>query len=216
MFGPKEQIRNCLIAVKSQFFSRSTGWICKPGSFRKVTTLLMEKTKNEVRERRDPRLYKDQPAAGNQNARDLAQESHGRGEVMQHIQAENVSDAVRPKRELLCVGNGVEPGTPDKVRRDNVRGELFEKTGTSANLNGNSVLFSKGEQSREKFVVVDAPQNGFLFPNAAVPLKLLLSLRIDVHCGFFDCTEFGVPGRKKLAALFDCRYQKKTGARPRN
>jgi hypothetical protein len=177
------------------------GRIYKPGSFRKVTTLLMEKTKNEIRERRDPRLYKNQPAAGTQNARDLAQESHRRGEVMQHIQAENVSDAVRPKRELLCVGNGVEPGTPDKVRRDNVRRELFEKTGTSANFNGSSVLFSKGEQSREKFVVVDAPQNGFLFPNAAVPLKLLLSLRVDGHCAFFDCTEFGERGASKARAI---------------
>src|ERR1700689_2655324 len=116
--------------------------------------------------------------------------------MMQHVQTENVCRAARPKRELLSVGNGVEPGAPDKVCRNNVRRELFEKTGASANLNGNSVLFPRGEQSREKFVVVDAPQNGFLFPNAAVPLKLLLSLRIDSHCAFFDCTEFGGRGPK--------------------
>jgi hypothetical protein len=136
--------------------------------------------------------------------------------MMQHVQPENVGDAVRPKGELLRVGNRIEPGAPDKVRRDNVRRGLFEKTGTSANLNGNSVLFSGGEQSREKLVIVDAPQNGFLLPNAAVPEKLLVSLRIDGHCVFFDCTEFGGSLKGKLAALFGCRYQEKTDARPGN
>jgi hypothetical protein len=47
-----------------------------------------------------------------------------------------------------------------------------------------------------------------------MPLKLLLCLRIDGHCAFFDCTEFGGRGHKKLAALFGCRYQKKTGDTP--
>jgi len=70
---------------------------------------------------------------------------------------------------LLRVGDGVEPGTPDEVRRDNLWHELFEKAGTGADLNGKSIWFARGEQAREKFVVVDAPQNGFLFPNAAMP-----------------------------------------------
>ena len=111
--------------------------------------------------------------------------------MMQHVQTENVCHAVRAKRELLRVGNGVEPRTPDKIRRDDVWRELFEKTRTGADLNGKSIWFARDEQSREEFVVVDAPQNGFLLPNAAVPKKLLLGLRIDAHFAFFDCTEFG-------------------------
>jgi hypothetical protein len=55
-----------------------------------------------------------------------------------------------------------------------------------------------------------------LVPNAAVPEKLLLSLRIDGHCAFFDCTEFDGGKDEKLAGLFGCRYQKKTGARAGN
>lgn len=135
---------------------------------------------------------------------------------MQHVQAENVSDTVRSKWKLLRVDNGVEPGTPDKVRRNNIRRELFEKAGASTNFDGNSILFSRGEQPREKFVVVDAPQDGFSLPNLAVSEKLLVSLRVDGHCVFFDCTEFGGGLKQKLAALFGCRYQKKAGARPGN
>jgi hypothetical protein len=45
---------------------------------------------------------------------------------------------------------------------------------------------------------------------------LLVSLRIDGHCVFFDCTEFGGSKDEKLAGLFGCRYQKKTGARTGN
>ena len=136
--------------------------------------------------------------------------------MMQHVQAENVGYAARPERKLLCVGDGIEPGAPDEVCRDNVWRELFEKTGTSANFNGNSVLFSESEQSREKLVLVDAPQDGFLLPNPAVPEKLLVSLCVDGHCAFPDCTEFDSARDEKLVGLFGCRYQKKTGERPGN
>jgi hypothetical protein len=135
---------------------------------------------------------------------------------MQHVQSENVRNAIRTKWELLRVGDGVEPGTPDEVRRDNIWRELFEKTGTGADLNGKSIWFARGEQSRKKLVVVHAPQNGFLLPNAAVQEKLLVSLRIGGHCAFFDCTEFGGGRDEKLAGLFGCRYQKKTVARTSN
>ena len=111
--------------------------------------------------------------------------------MMQHVQAENVCDAGGLKRELLCIGDGVEPRAPYEVRRDNIWRELLEKTGTCADFDRDTVWFSKGEHAREKFIVVDAPQNGFLRPNAAVPEKLLLGLRIDGHGAFFDCTEFG-------------------------
>jgi hypothetical protein len=120
------------------------------------------------------------------------------------------------KRELLRVGDSVQPRTPDKVCRENVRRKLLKKTWARADFNGKSVWVSRGEQAREKFVVVDAPENGFLFPNAAVPEKLLVSLRVDGHCTFSDCTEFDSTRDEKLAGLFGCRYQKKTGARPGN
>jgi len=54
MARPEEQIRNCLISVESHFFRRFSGRIRKPGSFRKIATLLVEKTENEIREGRDP------------------------------------------------------------------------------------------------------------------------------------------------------------------
>jgi hypothetical protein len=47
-----------------------------------------------------------------------------------------------------------------------------------------------------------------------VPEKLLVSLRVNGHCAFSDCTEFGSASDEKLAELFGCRYQKKTSARP--
>src|SRR5208282_779652 len=169
MLGPEEQIRNCLVAVESHFFRSRAGLVLYPGSFGEIAALLVEKPENDIRARRDPRFGEDQPAAGYQNARDFAEKSHGRSEVMQHVQPENVCDAVRSKRKSLRVCNGVEPGTPDEVRRENVRRELLEKTRAGAYFNRDPVWFARGDQAREKFVVVDAPQNGFLFPNAAMP-----------------------------------------------
>src|SRR5580704_17249578 len=136
--------------------------------------------------------------------------------MMQHVQAENVCDAFRSKRELLRVGDGIEPGPPDEVCREDVRRKLLKDTWARTDFNGKSVWVSRGEQAREEFVVVDAPQNGFLLPNAAVPEKLLVSLCVDGHCAFPDCTEFDSVSDEKLAELFGCRYQKKTGARPGN
>lgn len=120
--------------------------------------------------------------------------------MVQHIQTENVCDPRSAKGELLRVGDGVEPGTPDEIRRDNVRCELLEETGPAADFDGQTIRSPKGEQPREKLFVVDAPQDGFLFPNAAVPKKLLLGLRIDAHFVFFDCTEFGAGGGSKARA----------------
>jgi len=121
--------------------------------------------------------------------------------VVQHIQAENVCDTRRAKGELLRVGDGVEPRTPNEIRRDNVRCELLEETGPGADFDGETIRFPKGEQPREKLFVVDAPQNGFLLPNAAVAKKLLLGLRIDAHFAFFDCTEFGIGGACKARTI---------------
>lgn len=135
---------------------------------------------------------------------------------MKHVQSENVRNAIRTKWELLRVGDSIEPRTPDEVRRDDVWRVLFEKTRTGADFNRKSVLFSSSDEAREKFVVVDAPQNGLCLPNAAVPEKLLVSLRIDSHCVFFDCTEFSGGSDEKLGGLFGCRYQKRTGGRPGN
>src|SRR5580704_13867144 len=120
---------------------------------------------------------------------------------MQHVQTENVCDAARAKRKLLRVGDGVEPRTPDEVRRKNLRRGLLEKTGACADFDRDAAWLSKGEQACEEFIVVHVPQDGLLLPNAAVPKKLLLSLRLDGHGAFFDCTEFGDKRAGKAGAL---------------
>jgi len=61
---------------------------------------------------------------------------------------------------------------------------LFKETGTGADFDGKTAGLAKCEESSEKFVRVDAPQDGLLVPDAAVPEKLLLRLRIDGHCVF--------------------------------
>ena len=111
--------------------------------------------------------------------------------MVQHVQAENVGDAGRAERELLRVGDCIKPRAPDEVRRENIRRELLEETRPRANFDRDAAWLPRSKEAREKFILVDAPQNGFLLPNAAMPKKLLLSLRIDSHCVFFDCTEFG-------------------------
>jgi hypothetical protein len=74
---------------------------------------------------------------------------------MQHVQAENVRYAVRLKRELLRVGDSVQPRTPDKVCRENVRRKLLKKTWARADFNGKSVWVfvpkcgGAGEAARE-------------------------------------------------------------------
>jgi len=120
---------------------------------------------------------------------------------MQHVQTENVCDAACAKRKLLGVGDGVEPRTPDEVGRKNPWRGLLEKTGTCADFDRDTARFSKAEQACEEFIVVDVAQDGFLFPNAAVSKKLLLSLRVDGHGAFFDCTEFGGKGASKAGAI---------------
>src|ERR1700751_1143044 len=110
---------------------------------------------------------------------------------MNHVQAENICDARALKREFLRIGNRVQPRAPDQIRRNNIRRELFEETRARANFHGEATGLSKRNEAREKFLIINSPQNGFLVPNTAVPLKLLLSLCIYGHCAFFNCTEFG-------------------------
>src|SRR5690242_9973384 len=109
---------------------------------------------------------------------------------MQHVQAEDIADAVLKKRQLLRISDGVEPRAANQVRRNHFRRKLLEKTWTSADLHGDASRFAMRKQPRKKFLAVYAPQNGLLLPNAAVPQKLLLSLRIHGHGAFLDCTEF--------------------------
>src|SRR5580700_10340099 len=118
---------------------------------------------------------------------------------MQHVQTENVGDAPGAKRKLLGVGDGVEPRTPDEVRRKNLRRELLEKTGACTDFDGDTARFSKGEQACEEFIVVDVAQDGFLFPNAAVLKKLLLSLRVDGHGAFLIVLSSAAREQAKLA-----------------
>jgi hypothetical protein len=72
---------------------------------------------------------------------------------------------------------------------------------SKADFDRDTAWFSKGAQACEEFIVVDGPQNGFLFPNAAVPKQLLLSLCVDDHGAFFDCTEFGDKGAGKAGTV---------------
>jgi hypothetical protein len=108
---------------------------------------------------------------------------------MQHIQSENISNAVRAEGKLLRIGNSVEPWAPNQIRRHDPRRILFEKARPRPDFHRNAVRLSSRQHPRKKFFSINAPQNGFLLPNAAMPLKLLLSLRIDGHGAFFDCTE---------------------------
>jgi len=122
--------------------------------------------------------------------------------MVQHIQAENIRDTGSSKRKLLRVGDCVEPRAPYEIRRDNVHRKLLEETGSGPDFNGKTIWFSKGEQSSEKLFVVDAPQDGFMFPNTAVPKKLLLGLRIDGHCVFLIVLSSAPREHAKLARLF--------------
>jgi len=120
---------------------------------------------------------------------------------MQHIQPEDIGNAVRAKGKLLRVGNRIQPWAPNQIRRHDPRRKLLEEARPRAYLHGNAVLLSSRQHPRKKFFSINAPQNGFLFPNAAVPQKLLLSLRIDGHCVFFDCTEFNEQGARKARQM---------------
>ena len=121
---------------------------------------------------------------------------------MQHVQAEDIADAVFSKWEPLRVSDHVEPGATDEVRRKYFWRKLLEKTWTAADLDGDASRFAMRKQPRKKFLAVDAPQNGLLLPNAAVPQKLFLSLRIHGHGAFLDCTEFRGGEPRKLARWF--------------
>src|SRR5580698_9955556 len=121
---------------------------------------------------------------------------------MQHVQTENVCDAACAKWKLLGVGDGVEPRTPDEVGRQNPWRTLLEKTGTCADFDRDTAGFSKGEQACEELIVVDVAQDGFLFPNAAVLKKLLLSLRVDGHGAFLIVLSSAAREQAKLALLF--------------
>src|SRR5580692_10743747 len=100
---------------------------------------------------------------------------------MKYVQTENIRDTRVAEGKFLRIGNRVQPRAPDQVRRNNVRRKLLKKTGAGADLDRRSARFPEREQPREKLLAVNAPQNGLLLPHAAMPEKLLLSLRIDGH-----------------------------------
>lgn len=103
---------------------------------------------------------------------------------------------------MLRVGYGIEPRTPDEIGGEDFRHKLLEKPGTGTHFNADALWFAVGYQSRKEFVAVDTPQRGFSIPDAAVPQKLFLSLFVDGHGWFFDCTGFGEAGLEKLARMF--------------
>ena len=122
--------------------------------------------------------------------------------MMEHVQSENVRDTGVAKRKLLRVGNRVQPRAPHDVSRENIWRELLKKTRTGSDLERKSPWLTERQQTREKFLLVNAPQDGLLLPNAAVPEKLLVSLRIDSHSTFFYCTGFNGIEPRKLAQWF--------------
>lgn len=186
----EEKIRNGLVAVESHFLRSLIGRRAEPGSFGKIATLLVKKTKKEPRKWREPRLNEEQAATRNEDARGFAEKVHRCSKMMEHVQAKNIGDAGGAKRETLRVDDGVEPGAEDEVGRENFGRELFEETGASAHLDGNASWFPMLKQAREEFFAVNATQNGLCFPDAAMAKKLFLCLGVDGHSDCFDCTEF--------------------------
>ena len=89
--------------------------------------------------------------------------------MVKHVQSEHIRNARIAKRKLLRIGDGIEPRAPDQVRRNNVQCDQLKKARASADFNRNAVRLSKRQQTREKLLIVHAPQNGFFFPNAAMP-----------------------------------------------
>ena len=135
------------------------------------------------------------------------------GKAWQDADGQAVADmlgtlaAMRPDRIVtrkpahyaaLRVGDGVEPGAPHQVGRKTVRRRLLEKTGARSDFERWATRLAVGQQSREEFLVVHAPQYGLPLPNSAVTKKLFVGLCVDGHCAFSDCTEFREAGHAKL------------------
>ena len=181
MFWSEKKIRNGLISVESQFFSRTAEEIVNPRSFRQIAALLVQKTKNQPGERCDPRLNQEETPAGNEDAMRFAKEGHRCDQVMQHVEAENVRDAGITERESLRIRDSIEPWAWNEVSGEDIRRELFENTRSCSYFDRNAARPAKGKKTREKLLLVDAPQDGLSLPDAAVPEKLLLSLRVVGH-----------------------------------
>lgn len=111
----------------------------------------------------------------------FAKERHWCGQVMQHVETENICHTRIAERESLRIRDSIEPWTWNEVGGKDVRCELFEKTRARSNFDRNAARLAKREKARKKLLVVDALQNGLLFPDSAVPEKLLLSLRVISH-----------------------------------
>ena len=152
-----------------------------PRSLGKVAALLMEETKDEPGERSNPRLYEDQAAAGNEDARSVVEKIHRCGEMMEHIEAKYIRDAGAAKREVLRVGNEVEPRAEDQVGRPDIVRETLEKTRAGARFDGNPSGLALAKHASKKLCVIDPAKEGFLFPDAAMAEELFLSMDVEAH-----------------------------------
>src|SRR5713101_5299186 len=97
----------------------------------------MQVTIDEMRKGRDPWFNKDEATGGDKNSPGFLQESHGRGEVMQDIKAENIANAGGPKGEFLCISDCLQPRTPNQIRGDHAGQQLAKKTWPAPDLDAN-------------------------------------------------------------------------------
>jgi len=77
--------------------------------------------------------------------------------MMQHVQPENVGDAGGSERQALCIGHGIQPGTPKEIRSEYLGQRLLEETGASSYFDASAILSSEREKTSKKLVMIDAP-----------------------------------------------------------
>src|SRR5690349_7859400 len=111
----------------------------RPRRFGKVAALLMKKPKDDPRKRSDPRLNQNQAAAGNQDTGGIAKQFHRCGEMMKHIQPEDIGDACGTKRKLLRISDGIEPRTRNQVGGNNGWEELLKESRAGPDFDGEAV-----------------------------------------------------------------------------
>jgi len=58
----------------------------------------------------------------------------------------------------------------------------LKKPGPAPTSTENAIVLAEGKDSGKKFLLVNAAQHRFLFPDAAMPAEILLRLKIYPHC----------------------------------
>ncbi len=115
------------------------------------------------------RLHQDRAAAWSQHALRLAKERRWKLQMMQHVDHDNVCGARRGERQLLRVGDGVEPGRELDVSRDHVAEAVLKIADAAADLDRCARHTGRGNAIVE--VVVNGAQNRFARPYCAIVLQ---------------------------------------------